>query len=220
MDNPQTDPNLYEMTECLMEFGNLSAWCKKIVLDEAKARGEANGVNPYDIIKVQALNDLSAEIRKMLKLRGVLPLDKGESFEGFATVDTDFGFKIVDSPFFKQNKDATHLLEDTYYMAISGSYVGESVLGKEGFKKKKQTFSRIAGVSLYLWQQSQKNVDFHYDNRFEFESMKRGLQDVNQLYEEAGLSYYEGGEVIGNMFKNIEGYTHFDESSVSSGIKR
>ena len=213
MDNPQTDPNLYEMTECLMDFGNLTAMCKKFALEDAKANGDINGVDPYDIIKIPALSALSVEIRKMMKLRGVMPLDKGEKYDGFRTVDSDFGFKIIHSPFFQQNKDAANFLNDIYYMSISGSFVGEDVLGNEGFKKKKATFSKIAGVSLYLWQQSKNNVNFIYNNRSEFEFMSRGLQDVEQLYSEAGLQYYEGGTTIKNMLDSIKKYMHFDEDT-------
>ena len=216
--NPNTDPNLYEMTECLMDFGNITALFKKVIIAEESAKG--NTVSNYDIIKDETLMRLSEKARRMMKLRGLLPLDKEEKAEGFPLVDAEHGFSRVESPFFDQNKDAAHFLDDIYYLSLIGSYPGADILGEEGFEDKKRVFARVAGVSLYVWQESQKDPNFSYGNKAEFEEMETGIKRLKQLFDEVGVYYYEGGSSLDDMFEGIKKHSKFDTKEEERAVSK
>lgn len=211
MENPNTDPNMYEMTECLMEFGNICSLFRDSL---------GNTVSNYDVIKEANLPKLSTEVRKMLKLRGVKNLDKNEELTAdFSVKEGNLGFEKVDSEFFEQNKDAQNFLNDIYYQAITGVYVGEGTLGKEGFKEKEKVFTKIAAINLYVWQESKKDLNFSYDNAMEYSQVKGAFERLQKSFEEVGVYYYEGGESINNMFNSIKEYSKDDlleEENISS----
>ena len=205
-ENPKTDPNMYEMTECLMEFGNICALYKKSVFDEELAKG--NKVSEYDIIKMGNLPRLEAQIRQMMKLRGLVPLNKNEEVNSeFALKDANHGFQIVDSEYFSQNKAAADFLKDVHYLAITGGYTGEDVLGKENFKEKKKVFAKIAAINLYVWQESKKDLNFSYDNVGEYKQVKKAFDRLKGTLEEYGVYYYEGGDSIDKMFEEVKQYS-------------
>ena len=121
--------------------------------------------------------------------------------------------------FFEQNKDAQNFLNDIYYQAITGSYVGEGTLGKEGFKEKEKVFTKIAAINLYVWQESKKDLNFSYDNAMEYSQVKGAFERLQKSFEEVGVYYYEGGESINNMFNSIKEYSKDDlieEENISS----
>ena len=57
MENPNTDPNMYEMTECLMEFGNICSLFRDSL---------GNTVSNYDVIKEATIDKVFAAIDKKL----------------------------------------------------------------------------------------------------------------------------------------------------------
>lgn len=216
--NPETDPNLYEMTECLMEFGNITSLYRNAMRAAESENG--NTINNYDVIKEETLQSLSEKVRRMMKLRGLVPLDKDEKAEGFKLVDAEHGFSRVESPFFDQNGDVTKFLNDIYYLSITGSYQGADVLGNEEFEEKKRVFARIAGVYLYTWQESQKDLNFTYGNEAEYAEMSNGFAHIKEVLDEVGVYYFEGGNSLDNMFEAIKGYCNFDVKEEESAISK
>lgn len=205
-ENPKTDPNMYEMTECLMEFGNICALYKKLIFDEELAKG--NKISEYDIIKMGSLPRLETQIRKMMKLRGLIPLNRNEEVNSeFSLKDANHGFEIIDSEYFSQNKDAADFLKDIHYLAITGGFTGEDTLGKENFEEKKYIFSKIAAIHLYVWQESKKDLNFSYENVGEYRQVRDGFDGIKKMFEEYGVYHYEGGDSIDKMFEEVKQYS-------------
>lgn len=199
MEKPCSDPNLYEMTECLMDFGNLTdLWNYYVILNDTSS------YCPKEIIHDPNLEKLIIEVCKMMKLRGVMPLDEGEEYKGFSIIDTEFGFKIVDSPFFQENEEAACLIRNIYDLSINGNYIGERILGIKGFNEKKSFFTSVAGVSCYIWQQRQYNAEYKYDDKEEFCMMKKNYKRFRNILKEANIYFYEGEDAINKMYNNIE----------------
>ena len=211
-DNPNTDPNMYEMTECLMDFGNVCALYKELIFNEERAQG--NRISEYDIIKMENLPRLKEQICNMMKLRGLISLNRNEEVNSeFSLKDANHGFQIIDSEYFNQNKDAANFLNDIYYRAITGGFTGEDVLGKENFEEKKYIFSKIAAINLYVWQESKKDLNFSYENVIEYQQVRDGFERLKGMFEEYGVYQYEGGDSIDKMFEEVKQYSkpHIEE---------
>lgn len=206
-DNLNTDPNLYEMTECLMEYGNIVSQCKQILFNEAKAKGEE--FSEYDVIKLANLYALEREARRMLKLRGLISLDDKDNLDEDIDIrEESNGTKYIRSPFFENNESAAHFIKDIHYLAVSGGYVGEDTIGKEGFKKKKEVFTKILGVRLYIWQESQKDLEFLFSNEIEYKIITKGMEELRDILDPY---YYEGGEDIDKMIDEIKENSTFKD---------
>lgn len=215
-ENPKTDPNLYEMTDCLMQYAHLSSLYMTLLfqgdpiyIEEDGKKRRANG---YDILKITDLGKLDVEIRRMLSLRGVMTLDKDEKLpDGFSIVSDSFaGYPIVESKFFEENENAKDLLMNLRYFAITGGY-GYGV-SEEDFSSKKDLVCKIAGVYNFIWQMKRDNPDFCFDNGYEMHF----IDDTMESFSKEDF-VCEDADIIFGMVDYIRVNSIFRQDDLQSG---
>lgn len=217
--NPNTDPNLYEMTDCLMQYAHLSSLYMTLLFQGdpiyIEDQGQERRANGYDILKLTPLGDVDVEIRRMMKLRGVIPFDKDEALpDGFHTVSDSFaGYPIVESNFFEENENARDLLQNLRYFAITGGY-GYGV-GEEDFSMKKDLLCKIAGVYNFIWQMKRDNPDFEFDNVGEMNFINDGLAYFD------GMTPFvcEGEDIVSSMVSSIRDHYKYRSEELNSGYQ-
>lgn len=216
--NPNTDPNFYEMTDCLMEYAHLSSQYvdelfhgDPIYIEEEGQKRRATG---YDVVKLAGLGDLDNEIRTMLELRGVTSFSAKDSIpEGFPITETIIAGEsvpIVESPFFQENEDARNLLTNLRYYAITGSYgYGVSTMD---FGSKKELVAKIAGVKNFIWQMKRDNPDFCFDNGYEMHF----IDDTMESFSKEDF-VCEDADIIFGMVDYIRANSIFRQDDLQSG---
>lgn len=217
--NPNTDPNLFEMTDNFMEFGNLVSYYTDEVYKEKSKNDNmfsSHAVMPFVYENHPIILDLDNEVRLMMQYRGASSFGKKKEdlFVNFQKEQADNGLFFVKSDFFSENNMIANFLRDIHYSALTNSFDGENKIGKENFAIKKRTLAKLAGVYLYIWQEKQKNSNFVYDNESEFKM----LQDGIDCLEDLNLDIF--GKYVNYMFDYIKSnYKYNTNLYDSSDIK-
>lgn len=156
--NPNTDPNIYEIMDCNIEYAE--------ILAALKAYYEQTG---YPII-IDKGEQRKATIQDLPKLHSVL----GNCF--FALAELDDLRDIEHHPFC--NEKEAHSM----YCAIKTSQLELNyILATDpGLRKiKKEILCKSMSVAFYIWQTKRTEPNYQYDNMTEFEEMK----EAYALYE-------------------------------------
>ena len=204
MNNPDTDPNLYQMVDCLMEYWYIRSFYLYYLFEKPTKK------HPDSPVQIPFFDYLSYEMCKMLKLRGIIPLDKEDNYKEFPVEELEDGSRIVKSEFFEQNPEIVQFLIDLQYLAIIGAYPG-SKLTEANFDTKKHVYAKIAGVTLYIWQKVKENPEFTYSNKCEYMLLEQGWDYLMELYEKKSIAYeFESREIIEHMLDYIKKHADFD----------
>lgn len=214
MENPDTDPNLYQMVDCLMEYWYIrSFYLYYLFMKPTKKHPDSPVLIPF-------FDYLNNEMCKMLKLRGIIPLDKEDNYKGFSVEELEDGSRIVKSEFFEQNPEMIQFLIDIRYLAIIGAYPG-SKLTDADFDMKKNVYAKIAGVTLYIWQEVKENPEFTYSNEDEYMLLEQGWDSLMKLFKKKSIAYeFECREVIEHMLDYIKKYANFDIKKIEKRRSR
>ena len=204
LNNPDTDPNLYEMVDCLMEYWYIRSFYLCQLL-----RDPTNHFYDYPII-LPNFEYLDYEIQRMLKLRGVIPLEIDDNYKEFRIEELGDGVRIIKSEFFEHNTEVIKFINELRYLAIIGAYP-DSWLTEANFNKKKNFYAKIVGVTLYIWQEIRDNPEFIYSNIDEYKLMKDDWDYLMKLYNKKSISYeFECMEIIEHMLDYIKKHSDFD----------
>lgn len=204
MENPDTDPNLYQMVDCLMEYWYIRSFYLYYLFEKPTKK------HPDSLVQIPFFDYLNDEMCKMLKLRGIIPLDKNDNYKGFSVEELEDGSRIVKSEFFEQNPEMIQFLIDIRYLAIIGAYPG-SKLTEANFDTKKHVYAKIAGVTLYIWQKVKENPEFTYSNKYEYMLLEQGWDYLMELFKKKSIAYeFECREVIEHMLDYIKKHADFD----------
>lgn len=192
--NPDTDPNFYEMVDCIVEYGKISrlydGYFDEVGYPYLKERDCL--ATHYDIpLIVPKMHSLHSELDKMISLR-------------------------KKSPFFKDDI-ARDFFDYLYYKAVIAEYNNPSDVQISRIKK--DVLCKTAGIYFYIWQVQQKEPDYKYDNDLEW----RELTDKYAIYKDkVGIEEsfssnevsYEGpqfGFVLEKMMNSIQNNSVFRE---------
>lgn len=201
-ENEKTDPNFYEMVDCMVEYGTLASQYDlyfqhvgypTIIKDE-----EETEATHYDLTTIASkLREAQMEEAKMWSLRN-------------------------SSPFFNDDVVRDFVTELSMRSQIAEYNIPKD---KEIEALKKQILAKTAGIYFYIWQTKQNEPEYQYDNVEEW----KGLQDAYNIYKDAvgvefmyrGVNYeeYEGpqfGMQLEKMFKEIEKNYKFSEEKESN----
>ena len=204
MENPDTDPNLYQMVDCLMEYWYIRSFYLCYLFEKPTKK------HPDSPVQIPFFDYLSYEMCKMLKLRGIIPLDKEDNYKEFPVEELEDGSRIVKSEFFEQNPEIVQFLIDLQYLASIGAYPG-SKLTRANFDTKKHVYAKIAGVTLYIWQKVKENPEFTYSNKCEYMLLEQGWDYLIKKKKKKSIAYeFECREVIEHMLDFIKKHADFD----------
>ena len=204
MENPDTDPNLYQMVDCLMEYWYIRSFYLYYLFEKPTKK------HPDSPVLIPFFDYLNNEMCKMLKLRGIIPLDKEDNYKEIPVEELEDGSRIVKSEFFEQNPEIVQFLIDLRYLAIIGAYPG-SKLTEANFDMKKHVYAKIAGVTLYIWQKVKENPEFTYSNKYEYMLLEQGWDYLMELFKRKSIAYeFECREVIEHMLDYIKKHADFD----------
>lgn len=188
--NSDTDPNFYEMTDCLVEYGRLTAQWDKFF--------EENG---YPVMKFEDGKEGKAT---HYHIPDIVPEVKAARNQL-----NEMWYARRDHAFFK-DETARDFWTELMYRAHIAEY--REPENRAVAVSKKNALCKAAGVYLYIWQEKQKNPNFQYDNMSEWEQLK----DMYALYSESvgiqedhidGDESYSGpqfGRVLEQMMAEIE----------------
>ena len=156
--NINTDPNFYEMVECMVEYGKLVKQYDKYyqkagypTFDNGSEEVEATH---YHLALVSPkLKEAQSELSKMWDLRRKSPFFEDETVREFTN-------------------------ELSLRAKIAEYYVPED---KEIERIKKEVLCKTAGIYFYIWQVKQTNPDYQYDNEAEWNN----LLQAYEIYKDA-----------------------------------
>ena len=194
--NINTDPNFYEMTDCMVEYGKLAKlydnYYKENGYPKIDTGTEKIDASHYELVLVTPkLKEAQQELSKMWKLRG-------------------------NSLFFKDEVAKKFISELSMRTQIAEYIIPED---KEIDKLKKEILCKTAGIYFYIWQVKQTNPDYQYDNVEEWNHLLQAYEIYKDTVgTEIGIETegYEGPqfgrelekmhEVINNNYKysNVE----------------
>ena len=194
--NINTDPNFYEMTDCMVEYGKLAKlydnYYKENGYPKIDTGTEKIDASHYELVLVTPkLKEVQQELSKMWKLRG-------------------------NSLFFKDEVAKKFISELSMRTQIAEYIIPED---KEIDKLKKEILCKTAGIYFYIWQVKQTNPDYQYDNVEEWNHLLQAYEIYKDTVgTEIGIETegYEGPqfgrelekmhEVINNNYKysNVE----------------
>lgn len=188
-----TEPNMYEYTQVLVEFGE--------ILSEAdeyyKKHGYPENIDAqsghYEIShKVAEFNEVNEEIKKLVNLRNLN--------------------NIQDNPdiIFTSVPEVRDFLTELEYRTYTADYKIPNDL--EIAKIKKEILCKCMGIAFYIWNTQRKEPEYIYDNKNEYE-MLQGMyntysasEGIQVVKHDAEGNTYEGpqfGDVIENIMKYI-----------------
>ena len=76
---------------------------------------------------------------------------------------------------------------------------------------KKNVYAKIAGVTLYIWQEVKENPEFTYSNEDEYMLLEQGWDSLMKLFKKKSIAYeFECREVIEHMLDFIKKHADFD----------
>ena len=208
-ENPQiTDPNMYEYTQVVVEFGELL----KEADDFYKKNGYPENIDSqgghYEIpYKVAEFNEVNEEIKKLVKLRNLN--NRGEN----------------STHIFTSLPEVREFLTELERRVYSSEYIVPKDL--EIKKLKKVILCKCMGIAFYIWNTKRNEPEYIYDNKAEFEMLQEmyntyAVEEGNQIVKhDANGNTYEGpqfGDVIENIMKYInKNYIYGQEDANVSG---
>lgn len=188
-----TEPNMYEYTQILVEYGELLAE----VDDYYRKNGYPDNIDPrgghYEICyKVPELNEVNKGIRTLVSLRNL-----NERSEKSTHLFTGL-------------KEARTFLTELERKVYAAEY---KIPNNSAIRKiKKELLSKCMGISFYVWSNKRDDPEYMYNNKTEFES----LQEMYDLYSKSEGHKYEGpqfGDIIENIIKYInKSYIYAEET--------
>lgn len=151
--NKDTDPNFYEMVDCMVEYGKLTKQYDKYyqkagypTFDNGSEEVEATH---YHLALVSPkLKEAQSELAKMWSLRENSPFFSDETVREFTS----------------ELSMRTHIAEYN---------VPED---KKIERLKKEILCKTAGIYLYIWQVKQTNPDYQYDNEEEWNNLLQAYE--------------------------------------------
>ena len=151
--NPDTDPNVYEIMDCNVQFAEILAELRKHYVKNGKIDATAQNSVPYMIAFHPEIEECYYVLEKMDELR-----------------DTD------NHPFFTF-PEAQEMYYSVKYCQDFASYV---LPQDESMRRiKREVLCKSMSVPFYIWQVHRTEPNYQYDNKGEFEGMKEAFA----LYE-------------------------------------
>lgn len=192
--NKDTDPNFFEMIECLTEYASLASeyydCCEKSgYITDTYGDDELGASKRYELLsEFNRLNEVRDEVYKMFTLRN-------------------------DSTFF-EDREAKEFSDNLMIQATIGSYNNPE--NDRIAEIKKFVLQKVAGVYFYIWQVKQSNPDYQYDNVSEWKKLQEAYREYKEAVgKEETKGDYSGpqyGKEIENMFTVIEKNYKFSET--------
>ncbi len=191
--NKDTDPNFFEMTDCLTEYASLASeyydCCEKSgYITDTYGDDELGASKRYELLsEFNTLNEVRDEVYKMFTLRN-------------------------DSDFF-EDREAKEFSDNLMIQATIGSYNNPE--DDRIAEIKKFVLKKVAGVYFYIWQVKQSNPNYQYDNVSEWKELQEAYREYKEAVgKEETKGDYSGpqyGKEIENMFTVIEKNYKFSE---------
>lgn len=151
--NKETDPNFYEMIDCMVEYGKLAKQYDKYyqkagypTFDDGS--GEKEATHYHLALVSPKLKEAQSELAKMWNLRENSPFFADETVREFTS----------------ELSMRTHIAEYT---------VPED---KEIERLKKEILCKTAGIYFYIWQVKQTNPNYQYDNVEEWNNLLQAYE--------------------------------------------
>ena len=156
--NINTDPNFYEMVDCMVEYGKLTKQYDKYYQKAGyptfyNGSEEVEATHYHLALASPKLKEAQSELTKMWNLR-------------------------ENSPFFEDETVRKFTDELSLRAKIAEYYVPED---KEIERIKKEVLCKTAGIYFYIWQVKQTNPDYKYDNEAEWNN----LLQAYEIYKDA-----------------------------------
>lgn len=151
--NPDTDPNVYEIMDCNVQFAEILAELRAHYVKKGEIPATAQNSVPYMIAFHPEIEECYYVLETMDELR-----------------DTD------NHQFFK-TPEAYEMYQSIKYCQDTASYVlpQDEVMRRI----KREVLCKSMSVPFYIWQVHRNTPDYKYDNKKEFEAMKEAFA----LYE-------------------------------------
>ena len=192
--NMGTDPNFFEMIECLTEYASLASeyydCCEKSgYITDTYGDDELGASKRNELLsEFDSLNEVRDEVYKMFTLRN-------------------------DSAFF-EDREAKEFSDNLMIQATIGSYNNPE--DDRIAEIKKFVLKKVAGVYFYIWQVKQSNPNYQYDNVSEWKELQETYREYKEAVgKEETKGDYSGpqfGKEIENMFAVIEKNYKFSET--------
>ena len=192
--NPQvTDPNMYEYTQVLVEFGEILAQADEYY----KKNGYPENIDVqgghYEIsYKVAEFNEVNEEIKKLVNLRNLNNI-QGNPDNSFTSMP-----------------EVRDFLTELEYRAYTADYkIPEDI---EIAKIKKEILCKCMGIAFYIWNTKRSEPEYIYDNINEFEMLQEmyntysAEEGIQTIKHDAKGNTYEGpqfGDIIEDIIKYI-----------------
>lgn len=151
--NPDTDPNVYEIMDCNVQFAEILAELRKHYVKNGEIPATSPNAVPYMIAFHPEIEECYYVLETMDELR-----------------DTD------NHPFFT-TLEAQEMYYSVKYCQDSASYVLPQDTAMQRIKR--EVLCKSMSVPFYIWQEHRTNPNYQYDNKTEFEGMKEAFA----LYE-------------------------------------
>ena len=192
--NPQvTDPNMYEYTQVLVEFGEILAQADEYY----KKNGYPENIDVqgghYEIsYKVAEFNEVNEEIKKLVKLRNLN--NRNES----------------STHLFTSVPEVRKFLTELEKRIFSSEYIIPNNLDIK--KIKKEILCKCMGIAFYIWNTKRNEPEYIYDNINEFEMLQEmyntysAEEGIQTIKHDAKGNTYEGpqfGDIIEDIIKYI-----------------
>lgn len=182
--NPDTDPNLYQMMESVYKFGKLSStyeyYYDKYQIKEKPSKSEfidedGNKHKVGDLGFIGPMTSGIAEAMRQDRLynnpKNVYLTKAKESLEKMKELRYSHDLFA--------NEAAKELYDTVYNDAINGYFDMESEKANE---LKKEVLRKLGGVINYIHQvQTKENPSYLYDNKEEFETLQRNFKEYLSL---------------------------------------
>ena len=110
-----------------------------------------------------------------------------------------------DSPFFQEELPNKLISELSYNAKVPSFDV-------PGLGDNARAIAQAAGVYFYIWQQSQYNADFKYDNSFEFDDIQRKIDEM----KENGDYYMD--DIVDALMDGIKQKASFYDGEYTEGM--
>ena len=183
--NILTDPNFYEMVDLRMEFCKLAYNYNAYYARDGYPMIEENG-----------------------KARRANEYDVFKAFPQLYELEEELQKMYdmrKDSPFFQEELPNKLISELSYNAKVPSFDVPD--LGENA-----RAIAQAAGVYFYIWQQSQYNADFKYDNSFEFDDIQRKIDEM----KENGDYYMD--DIVDALMDGIKQKASFYDGEYTEGM--
>ena len=208
-ENPQiTDPNMYEYTQVLVEYGELLAAANEYYVANGYPENIDSQAGHYEIFnKVPELNAVNEELKRLVSLRKLNNM-QGDPSNSFTSMP-----------------EVRDFLTELEYRTYTGEYKIPADFAIA--KLKKVILCKCMGIAFYIWNTKRNEPEYIYDNKAEFEMLQEmyntyAVEEGNQIVKhDANGNTYEGpqfGDVIENIMKYInKNYIYGQEDANVSG---